>query len=118
MNITIGGRGDGPAGTPGAGPIGFSLPPLQFVAVSEMPDYRPVFRQGASRGDAEGNLWVRTSKMVSGGTVYDVINNKGELKDRVLVPSGRVIAGFGPNGTVYMGVLDGMTTLLERAPVK
>jgi hypothetical protein len=114
MTITMNGRGGGPGG----GPIGFTLPPLQFVTPSEMPDYRPVFRQGASRGDAEGNLWIRTSMVVNGATEYDVIDNKGELKDRVLVPAGRVIAGFGPGGMVYMGVVDGMTTKLERARVR
>ena len=114
VTVTIGGRGGGPGA---AGPIGFTLPPLQFVALSEMPDYRPAFRQGASRGDAEGNLWIRTSRLVNGATEYDVIDNKGELKDRVLVPQGRVIAGFGP-GVVYMGVLDGMTTRLEKARVR
>jgi hypothetical protein len=80
-----------------------------------MPDYRPAFRQGAARGDADGNLWVRTSRMVNGGTVYDVISNKGELKDRILIPPGRVIAGFGAGGVVYMGVVDGDITHLERA---
>jgi hypothetical protein len=115
VNIVVQGRGGGPGPS---GPIGFTLPPLQFVTPSEMPDYRPVFRQGASRGDAEGNLWIRTSNVSGNGTEYDVIDNKGELKDRVLVPPGRVIAGFGPGGMVYMGVLDGMTTRLERAKLK
>ena len=112
MVISMGGRG-------GAGgmPSGISLPPLNFVSLNEMPDYRPAFRQGASRGDADGNLWIRTSKMVNGGTVYDVISNKGELKDRILVPPGRVIAGWGPGGVVYMGVVDGTITRLERARV-
>ncbi len=113
MRITIdndGGRGGAPAG--------FALPPLNFVAPSEMPDYRPAFRQGASRGDVEGNLWIRTSKVVDGGTVYDVINSKGELKARVAVPAGRVIAGFGPGGMVYMGMLDGTVAHLERAVAK
>jgi hypothetical protein len=113
MTITMEGRGGG-----GTGPIGFTMPPAAFVTPSEMPDYRPVFRQGASRGDADGNLWIRTSKMVNGGTVYDVISNKGELKDRILIPPGRVIAGFGPGGVVYMGVVDGTITHLERARVK
>jgi hypothetical protein len=115
MTVTINGRGGGPGG---ALPAGFTLPPLQFVAPSEMPDYRPAFRQGAARGDADGNLWIRTSKVLNGGTVYDVIDNKGELTDRVLVPRGRVIAGFGPGGMVYMGVSDGVITHLERARAK
>ena len=113
MTFTMEGRGGG-----GMGPMGITLPPAAFVSASEMPDYRPVFRQGAARGDADGNLWIRTSKMVNGGTVYDVISNKGELKDRVLLPPGRVIAGFGPGGVVYMGVVDGAITHLERARVR
>jgi hypothetical protein len=86
--------------------------------LNEMPDYRPPFRQGAARGDADGNLWIRTSKLVNGGAVYDVINDKGALIDRVVVPPGRVIAGFGPGGMVYMGVVDGSITRIERASVR
>ena len=86
-----------------------------FVALNEMPDYRPPFRLAAARGDLDGNLWIRTTKMVNGGAVYDVINRQGVLIDRIQVPPGRVIAGFGPNGVVYMGVLDGTVARLERA---
>ncbi len=118
MRIVMAGPGGPDGGGRGGAPIGFTLPPLNFVEPSEMPDYRPAFKQGASRGDAEGNLWIRTSKLVNGGAVYDVVNNKGELKDRIAVPAGRTIAGFGPGGVVYMGVVDvtGITHL-ERARV-
>jgi hypothetical protein len=107
-----GGRGAAPAG--GATP-NIAIPPLQFVPASELPDYAPPFTSGSSRGDLDGNLWVRTSNVVSGGSVYDVINGKGELIDRVLVPAGRVIAGFGKGGVVYMGVRDGAGVRLEQA---
>jgi hypothetical protein len=104
-------RGDvGASATPGAMPAG-----LQFVPPSELPDYRPAFRQGAARGDADGNLWVRTTRTVNGGPVYDVIDRTGALVDRIVLPPGRVIAGFGPGGMVYMGVVDGAITRLERA---
>jgi hypothetical protein len=109
--ITLGGRGGGMA-------VNFSMPPVSFVSPSEMPDYRPAFRQGAALGDLAGNLWIRTSKSVNGGTVYDVVSNKGELTDRILIPPGRVIAGFGPGGVVYMGVIDGFVTRIERARVR
>jgi hypothetical protein len=92
-----------------------SPPPLHFVSIDELPDYRPAFRQGAARGDADGNLWIRTSSVVSGGPVYDIVNNDGRLVDRVVIPPGRVIAGFGAKGTVYMGVVDGSIVRLERA---
>ncbi len=114
-NVRNGGRG----GEPGAmAPARPAPPPVHLISVSEMPDYRPAFRQGASRGDADGNLWIRTSRIVNGATEYDVVNRKGELMSRVLVPPGRVIAGFGPGGVVYMGVIDGTIARLERARVK
>jgi hypothetical protein len=93
----------------------FTSSVTQYVAINEMPDYRPPFRLAAARGDEDGNLWIRTSNMVNGGAVYDVINGRGVLVDRVQVPPGRVIAGFGPGGIVYMGVLDGTVARLERA---
>lgn len=92
----------------GAGPGGFnmSIPPLQFVSPSELPDYAPPFAAGSARGDFDGNLWIRTTNTVNGGSVYDVVTPKGELLDRVAVPVGRVVAGFGPKGAVYLGYRD------------
>jgi hypothetical protein len=115
-----GGGGDAARGAAGAAgaPAGFQIPPLQFVAPSELPDYAPPFTAGAARGDLDGNLWIRTSNVVAGGSVYDMINPKGELVDRVQLPAGRVIAGFGPGGVVYMGVRDGAGVRLEMARVK
>jgi hypothetical protein len=101
----------------GGGPAGNSTTVTAFVALNEMPDYRPPFRLAAARGDLDGNLWIRTTKMVNGGAVYDVINSQGVLIDRIQVPPGRVIAGFGSDGVVYMGVLDGTVARLERAQV-
>jgi hypothetical protein len=86
-----------------------------YIPIDEMPDYRPAFVQAAARGDEDGNLWIRTSKFVNGGAVYDVINRQGTLIARVQVPQGRVIAGFGPGGIVYTGFLDGAIARVERA---
>jgi hypothetical protein len=87
----------------------------EVITLDEMPDYRPPFKLAAARGDLDGNLWIRTTKMVNGGAVYDVINRQGVLTDRIEVPPGRVIAGFGVGGVVYMGVLGGTVARLERA---
>ena len=87
---------DGGARSGALGPAGPQMMPLEFVPPSDLPDYRPAFRQGAALGDAEGRLWIRTTKVINGGAVYDVIDRSGALVDRVKVPPGRVIAGFGP----------------------
>jgi hypothetical protein len=116
-----GGRGAAPAAANGApaagGPSNIQIPPLNFVSPSELPDYAPPFTAGAVRGDLDGNVWIRTSNVYSGGSVYDIVNAKGELTDRVLLPAGRVIAGFGP-GVVYMGFRDGAGVRLEMAPIR
>lgn len=109
-----GGRSSTFSGT--GGPGGPS--PLQFVPPSELPDYRPPFMTGAARGDADGNLWIRTTAVrtgaVNAGPIYDVVNRKGEVVERIQVPAGRSIIGFGPGGIVYMQARDERGTWIER----
>jgi hypothetical protein len=93
------------------------LPVTNFIDGNRIADYRPAFRMGAVRADAAGNLWVRTTAPSDAGVIYDVIDGKGVLVDRVKVPFGRVIAGFGA-GVVYMGVLDDKGARLEKARIK
>jgi sugar lactone lactonase YvrE len=76
------------------------------------------------RADASGNIWVRTipTRQVPGGPVYDVINREGKLIDRVQVPEGRTITGFGADGSVYLVTRDTTgptpTMTLERARLR
>jgi hypothetical protein len=114
-------RGAAPGGAPGGAPasdaIRASIPQPSFVTPSELPDYRPAFTAGSVRADAAGKLWVRVmpSKPVAGGPEYDVIDRSGALVDRVALPAGTVIAGFGEGGIVYLGVRDTAGTHLVRA---
>jgi len=114
MNFSVrSGEGGGGVRTGDAG----GGPQMTFVSANELPDYRPVFSQGSSRGDADGNLWIRTSATRAGsvgGPIYDVIGQKGELIDRVQIPSGRQIVGFGKGGVVYMIARDDSGAWLER----
>ena len=112
-NIRINGPGGGPAGNV----------QLNFVPASELPDYKPPFFGGSVRADTEGNLWIRTipTKAIPGGPVYDVINKKGELVERVQVPENRTLVGFGAGGTAYLAVRDSPTATsvyLERVKVR
>ena len=90
---------------------------MNFVPPGELPDYKPPFFAGTVRPDAEGNIWIRTipTKAIPGGPVYDVINQKGELVDRVQIPENRTIVGFGSDSTVYLAVRDNAIVYLERA---
>jgi hypothetical protein len=91
---------------------------ITMVSPSELPDYKPAFVPGSTRADTDGNLWIRTSQNVGGVPVYNVINRKGELIDRVQLPKNRVLVGFGPGGVVYLAVREGTTAHLEKARVK
>jgi hypothetical protein len=94
-------------------------PPLAFVSPSELPDYRPAFSNGSVRADAEGKLWVRImSPKPAAGPEYDVIDRTGKLIDRVMLPAGTTIAGFGPAGVVYLGVRDAAGVHVVRAREK
>ena len=89
-----------------------------MISPSELPDYKPAFAPGSTRVDVDGNLWIRTSQNVDARPVYDVVNRKGELIDRVQLPANRVLAGFGEGGVVYLAVRDGATAHLEKARVR
>jgi len=114
--------GDGARPNAGGGATGTAnvTPQMNFVAPSELPDYKPVFLNGFVRADLDGNVWIRTipTKPMAGGPVYDVVNRKGELVERVQVPVNRSITAFGPGGVVYLTSRDGMTTKLEKATIR
>lgn len=106
-----GGGGGGAMGgaVMGGGPPGQAMsmgaPKIEFVPLKEIADYYPAIRAGAARADLDGNLWIlpTTSAQSQGGElVYDVVNKSGELFQRVRVPQGRSIAGFGRNGVLYL----------------
>lgn len=116
-----GGRQGGGGGARGGAGGGQRLnAEVNFVDPSELPDYKPAFFAGSVRVDTEGNLWVRTipTKAIPGGPVYDVIGRNGALIERVQIPEGRIIAGFGANGTVYLIARDRGEMHLEKASIR
>jgi len=117
--IMHGGRG----GRGGSGPPPNFAPMIAAPAALEsLPTYAPAFATLQSGGspisaDADGNVWIRTTVILDGRPVYDVVNRRGEMIDRVQLPAFRTIAGFGP-GVIYMAVKDSVGVVrLERARV-
>jgi hypothetical protein len=82
------------------------MPPLaDLYRANPIPDYLPPIRINTTFGDLDDNVWIlpRTSTVSRRGElVYDVVNSKGELFQRVRLPLGRAIAGFGKGGVVYL----------------
>jgi len=120
-----------PLGTPSCipGPVvvsGGNAPPPPTIretgvmAANELPDYRPPFTNGAVRADADGNLWIRTipPKPVPGGAVYDVVSHDGELVDRLQLPQGYSLAGFGKGKVVYLSMRDASGVHLARVRLR
>lgn len=101
----------------GGGPAA-QLPPLQMIPPTDLPDYKPAFLPGSTRVDTDGNLWIRTTQNVDARPVYNVINRKGELVDRVQLPANRALVGFGAGGVVYLAVRDAGVAHMERARVR
>lgn len=127
----------------GGGWRGFR-PSFEPVDAQFLPDYYPPIRAGSTVADYDGNLWVlpatsslagQLSAMIpagargqippgllpagmtaapTAGLAYDVINRQGELVERVQLPAGRSIAGFGPDGVVYLTARQGREVFLEK----
>jgi hypothetical protein len=103
-----------------SGPGEFVMPAPAAPAIADMPDYMPAFTQTSARADADGNLWIRTTTPGAGAgdLVYDVINSQGVLADRIEVPKGMTIIGFGKGGVVYLSQREGYGARVLKAAVK
>jgi hypothetical protein len=73
------------------------------LPVDQIADYWPPFLGEATRGDADGNVWVRTLTQGAPGKVatYDVIGRTGII-DRVRLRENQSLVGFGPGRLVYL----------------
>jgi hypothetical protein len=139
QNIAAGPGGHGGVGIPTAHsmtimPIGgddgapqpkITAPPTpqvgQLVEPSELPDYYPsILQAGEMRADFEGRVWIlpSTSSQAGRGLLYDVVDRHGEIVERVRLPEGRRLEGFGANGAIYLTSHSPDGTRLERARIR
>ena len=138
VNIAAGPGGHGGAGIPvghsmtimpiggddGAPQPKVTTPPApeaaQLVEPSELPDYYPsVLASGEMRADFDGHVWIlpSTTTQAGKGLLYDVVNRRGEIVERVRLPEGRALEGFGASGAVYLTSHGPDGTHLERARI-
>lgn len=67
-----------------------------------------------------GHVWVlpSTSASAVGGLLFDVVNRQGVVIERVQLPAGRRLVGFGPGDLIYMSRSHGVQqAVLERAEI-
>jgi hypothetical protein len=98
------GRSGGGGGEPGSSQGG-SIQHIISVPLSEIPDYYPPIHRNSAIADLDGNLWIlptTSAQSQRGELVYDVVNPKKGLFQRVRMPVGRSIAGFGKGGVLYL----------------
>jgi hypothetical protein len=133
-----------PAGAPGGGgappssgtpscipapipPNGANVPPMptlreaQVMPATDLPAFRPPLTNGGSvRADADGNLWIRTAPQSPqrGGPVFSLVSRQGELVDRIQVPPGYSLVGFGKGKVVYLSMRDSTGVKLARVRLR
>jgi len=93
----------------------------QLVEPSELPDYYPsILQAGEMRADFDGHVWIlpSTSTQAGRGLLYDIVDRRGEIVERVRLPEGRALEGFGADGAVYLTSHGPDGTHLERARIK
>jgi hypothetical protein len=90
-----------------------------YVDPSDLPDFQPPFVSGFTRADADGHVWIRVNQVVpaDGGAVYDVIDKRGTLIDRVQLPAGGTLVGFGP-GVAYLALGARGAAQLQKARIR
>jgi len=112
-------------GDDGAPQPKITVPPApqvaQLVEPSELPDYYPaILQSGEMRADLDGRVWIlpSTSAQAGKGLLYDVVDRRGEIVERVRLPEGRALEGFGANGAVYLTSHGPEGTRLERVRLR
>jgi len=94
---------------------------VDFAPSNEMADYYPAIRTGAVIADLDGNIWIlptTSAQSKNGELVYDVVDRQHGLKERVRLPPGRSVVGFGHGGVVFLaGPTSSGEWFLERAVI-
>lgn len=69
----------------------------------EFPDYLPPFLNRAIAAAPDGYLWVQRTTAADAPPIYDLVNRSGVVAERVEIPMGSRVVGFGV-GAVYVRV--------------
>lgn len=100
-----------------------SPPTMREVSVVNprlLPDFRPPFPANSVRADLDGNLWIRANQVTParGGAIFDVVSRQGQLVDRIQLPTGYQLVGFGRGKVVFLAMRDAAGPHLARVRLR
>lgn len=101
----MGGRG-GPAGAFGA--------PGAARGAGAAPGAARATRDTTRAAMPAAAMGVMAAMMSQPPLVYDIINSAGTMTERVKLPAGRQLIGFGPNGAIFLGAREGRQIVIEK----
>jgi hypothetical protein len=78
---------------------------LDYEEPAEWPEYLPAFVDRAVAFAPDGMLWVKRAVAAESPPMVDVIDATGKVVQRVALPRGSKLIGFGA-GTVYLLRID------------
>ena len=79
------------------------IPELSVVPLNEVQDYlSPAASVRAGSRRELSRILPVTSLAAKNGKLYDIVNRKGEIFQRVQLPKDRDLAGFGRGGIIYL----------------
>jgi len=78
---------------------------MPYQEPSDWPESLPPFLSAAPSFSSDGMLWIKRATAAGVAPTFDLIDGKGELVERVILPKRSKLVGFG-NGTVYLVRLD------------
>ena len=107
----MGGRGMGGRGMGG--------PPMGGAPGSGAPGAATAPRDSTRQGPPPAAMMAMMGAMANlPPIVYDVISPEGKLVERVKLPAGRQLVGFGPDGLMYVTAREGRQMFLETVRLK
>ena len=106
----MGGRG-GPGGAPGAPGAAGGARGTGAAGAASAPRAAGDTTRGAMPAAAMGMM---AAMMNQPPLVYDIISPAGRMIERVKLPAGRQLLGFGPNGAIFLGARDGRQIIVEK----
>ncbi len=87
----------------------------------DVPDFYPPTTYNAVFADGDNHVWIRERPVTldsSAPPIWQIVGRNGEVIDRVRIPLGQTIIGFGSGGIVYSTVSDGGVVRLLKSRVK